>query len=236
MKKIFNKKNLIYTALASTALALSLFFLFSKKSCSRPELERPTAKITTRQTKRLPSQVPNFPDEINGKIVTLERISLAHAFECYKIFSPTVRKDLEFPEKITYGYVVKYLKKEVDLMSQGRIMSYAIWDNATNKMSGKIQIREKGIDKHGQLAMWLNEKYWGGGRIQEAMKILSKAYFKIYPNRNGYEANVRPWNKRSIRAMEKFGFVKTSEITKGEDEVGHRLIFTLTRSAVEKMV
>ena len=108
-----------------------------------------------------------------------------------------------------------------------------IWDKKDNKLIGNIQIREKDDSHPGQLSMWLNENYRGGGRITEAMFMISKAYFEAYPKEPSYNAHVKAWNYRSVGAMEKFGFVRVGE--KDDKEFGKRFVYELSRETVKKL-
>src|SRR5438093_1246840 len=53
---------------------------------------------------------------------------------------------------------------------------------------------------------WLNEGYWGGGRAQEALNLITKTYFRLKPKETSYIAHVRLWNKRGYQALKKGGF------------------------------
>ena len=80
-----------------------------------------------------------------------------------------------------------------------------IFDNKENKLIGSAEIREKNQTDPGQMACWLNDKYWGEGRIQEALDLISKEYFRI-KDADSYNAHVEMWNLRSYYALKKCGF------------------------------
>ena len=145
------------------------------------------------------------PDEIKGKIVTLKKLTEAHFFDYHNMFSNAVRQNLEFPSRITLDYTIRFLRYEMGREAEGTTLLYMIFDNQDDKLVGSIQIKEKNDHEPGQLACWLNEAYWGGGRLQEALALITKAYFKLHPEADDYIAHVRLWNKRSHNALKKFG-------------------------------
>ncbi len=156
--------------------------------------------FVTQQNKR--------PSIIIGKIITLKKLQEDQFIPFHDAFSSTVRKDLEFPETITLDYTIRHLKSEMKKDRERKIFHYCIFDNNDQKLVGGIQIREKNPKDPGQFGCWLNEKYWGGGRIQEAMALISKSYF-AQSDADHFTAHVRLWNQRSYRALKKFGFIDT---------------------------
>lgn len=144
------------------------------------------------------------PDVVRGEIITLKRLKEKYFIDYHTMFSPIVRKDLEFPERITLDYTIRFLKDEMRKDAAGQTLWYCIFDNLDDKLIGYIEIREFREDDVGQLGCWLNEKYWGQGRIQEALKLISRLYFSLRPH-DHYIAHVRLWNKRSYKALKKFG-------------------------------
>jgi RimJ/RimL family protein N-acetyltransferase len=88
----------------------------------------------------------------------------------------------------------------------GKQLMYIIFDNKNNKLIGKVEIREKDPDDPGQFGFWINENYRGGGRIQEATKLIIATYFRLHPDRNVFNVYVRLWNKPSFYALKKAGF------------------------------
>jgi RimJ/RimL family protein N-acetyltransferase len=173
----------------------------------------------------------SYPEKIIGKVVTLKKLTLKHAYEYYSMFSPKVRKFLEFPKKVTFSYIEYHIREYVKTMKKNMLIAYTIWDNKDNKLVGSIKIQEKNqpdVTDYGQLSMWLNENYWGGGRIQEAMLLISRAYFKARPEAKDYVAHVREWNPRSQKAMEKFGFKKIGDHHKDDKLWSYR--YKLLRS------
>jgi len=197
---------------------------------------RPIPKAAIREQKRpsglsrpVGGKIPTYPSSIKGSVVTLKKLTVESAFDYFSVFSANVRKHLEFPTKVTYGYIERHVRNDAEKMEKGLTIAYNIWDNTDNKMVGSIQIREKSDHDPGQLSMWINENYRGGGRIQQALFLISQAYFTARPAATGYIAHVRPRNVASQRAMKKFGFVKVGDYIK-EGKVT-RYIFELRREA-----
>lgn len=144
------------------------------------------------------------PEEIRGAVVTLKRLKERYFIDFHTMFSPIVRKNLEFPEQITLDYTIRFLKDEMRKDAENKTLWYCIFDTREDKLIGYIEIREFREDDVGQLGCWINEKYWGGGRIQEALKLINKLYFSLRKEEQ-YIAHVRLWNKRSYHALKKYG-------------------------------
>lgn len=152
------------------------------------------------------SRQDNRPDVIKGTIVTLKRLQPSY-FENYMkmINYPEVVKPLFFKEKLNYVWLKKYLQEELEREAVSKTFSYIIFDNKDQKLVGSIEIRNYDPRDNGQFGVWLSPKYWGGGRLQEAFKLISKTYFKI-KNENKFIAHVEMWNLRSYYALKKCGF------------------------------
>ena len=145
------------------------------------------------------------PAEVKGSIVTLRELKEEHYIDFHNMFSDIVRKNLEFPEHITLNYTIRFLQMEQERINTGEMVAYCIFDNKDNKLIGWIDIKDKNDIDPGQLSCWVNEAYWGGGRLQEALKLITDVYFRVKPHEHDYIAHVRLWNKRSYHALKKFG-------------------------------
>jgi RimJ/RimL family protein N-acetyltransferase len=241
MKKITNKQKYIIALLSSIAIVLSISIFIKKRNTGKIQ-----PVITHTQSASSAVNIPKknfikkrkkpvYPQVIPGKIVTLKVLSPTYAFDYYKMFSPKVRKGLGFQEKITFSYVENRIRYEVGKMKKGSRIVYSIWDNKVDKFIGTIQIREKNKEEPGQLGMWLNENFWGGGRIQEAMYLISRAYFDSRPTTDSYIAFVRPWNPRSYKSLIKFGFKKIGEGTYNSGEGDQKVyIYEMTRNFIDQ--
>jgi len=104
------------------------------------------------------------------------------------------------------GYTIDQLHAEMEKERRGLMLHYCIFDTKDDILIGSLEIRDKNAYDPGQFGCWLNEKYWGGGRIQEAIKLITKTYFRLHPNETSFIAHVRLWNKRSYAALKKAGF------------------------------
>ena len=147
------------------------------------------------------------PAEIRGSVITLKTLKEDYFAELHNMFSNACRKGLDFPGVIDFAYMIRYLRELERRAQITKGIHNVIFDNGDNKPVGSIEVREADPEDYGQLGMWINEKYWGGGRIQEALKLISKAYFDLYPEAKDYIAFARPWNQRSYKALLKAGFV-----------------------------
>ena len=148
----------------------------------------------------------HVPEEVKGNIITLKTLKEEYFIDFHNMFSSTVRKAFEFSETTTLGYMIDYLHAEMESSRKGEQLMYCIFDNKAHKLIGSLEIREKNPRDPGQFGCWINEGYWGGGRIQEAIKLITKTYFRLKPHEKSYIAHVRVWNKRSYNALKKAGF------------------------------
>lgn len=151
------------------------------------------------------SKPDNRPDEIKGKIVTLKRLQPAYFTDYYKMLSPTVKKPLYYPKYASLEWVTNKLNKTLVKEAQALIFIYMIFDNKDNKLIGSLAIREKNPKDPGQFYCWINENYWGGGRLREAVKLITDEYFKV-KDVDSFNAHVELWNLRSYYALKKAGF------------------------------
>ncbi len=147
------------------------------------------------------------PTIIQGTVISLKPLKEEYYAELHNMFSNAVRKGLDFPAVIDFAYTINYLR-ELDHRAQTtKGIHYIIFDNNDQKPIGSIEVREYDPEDYGQMGVWINEKYWGGGRTVEAIKLIAKAYFNLYPDETNFIAFARPWNQRSYKAMLKAGFV-----------------------------
>ncbi len=154
------------------------------------------------------ARLAEAPEEVPGSIVTLKLMKDEYFVTLHEMFTQPVRRGLDFPEHITLGYMIAYLRSLMDNHEKGKTLLYAIFDNNDNLPIGTIEIRELNTIDPGQMGCWINDKYWGGGRIQEAIKLISGVYFRLHPEENQYITHVRLWNQRSLKAMKKAGMVE----------------------------
>ena len=145
------------------------------------------------------------PEIVIGKTVTLKKFKPEYFSDYHNMLSNTVRHGLEWPKNITLDWIISELKAELKKEQTGTVVMYCIFDNKDNKLIGFIDIRDKDPDDLGQFGVWINENYWGNGRMQEATKLISQVYFAV-KNEDSYVAHVRLWNQRSYHALKNLGF------------------------------
>ncbi|MFH1644122.1 MAG: GNAT family N-acetyltransferase [bacterium] len=197
--KSFLKKVLIIISI-SLVIYLSYVFIFKPDNIQTKLLK----SITKKELLNV-SRLNILPKEIKGNVVTLKRFDLKYFNDFHKIFSKEIRKAIEYPEKITFGFTKSMLLHDMKLEREGKGIFYFIFNNKDNKLIGWIEIKDKNIEDPGQFSISINENYRGKGRAQEAIQIISDIYFK-YKDEDEYIAHVRLWNQRSYKALIKAGF------------------------------
>ncbi len=150
------------------------------------------------------TKIDSRPDEIKGKIITLKRLRPEYFEDYYKMISPKDVIDPLYLPKSHEG-IIAHLNKQLKKENAKQVLLYMIFDNKDNKLIGSISIREKNDRDPGQYSCWINNKYWGQGRIQEAIKLISDAYFKL-TGAKSFDAHVEMWNIRSYYGLKKAGF------------------------------
>lgn len=215
----FNKKTVFFSC-------LSVFFL--------------AGGVLTFTSLQLPScsyqPVPHThfaPDTVPGKLVTLKKLREEYFIDFHNMFSSKVRELFESPKHITLDYTIRILRYIMELNDKGETLYYCIFDNKDNRLIGAIEVREKNDIDPGQMGCWINENYWGGGRIQEAYKLIGQTYFNLKPQEKSFDAHVRVWNIRSYKAMKKFGFIDVGTV-KASDGKADRKVLELQREQVMK--
>ncbi len=150
------------------------------------------------------------PDEVRGNLVILRKLKESYFIDFHNMFSRDVRQNIEFPEYIDLDYTIRYLKYEMERDRTGKQLLYCIFDAKENRLIGTLEVRAKNDKDPGQFGCWLNERYRGGGRIQEAIQLITNVYFRL-TNEPSFTAHVRLWNKRSYRALLRAGFTDTGK-------------------------
>lgn len=161
--------------------------------------------VSLTQYRFFSTRLTERPEEIKGNIVTLRKLKEEYFIDYHNMWSQTVRRGIEFPEDISLDYTIRHLRYDMARDAKKEILKYLIFDNKDDKLIGALAIGEKNDRDPGQFSCWLNENYWGGGRIQEALALITKTYFAL-TDAKSFNAHVRLWNKRSYAALKKFGF------------------------------
>ena len=138
----------------------------------------------------------------DGAHITLEPLSPTYFDDYLHMLSPTVQALLHIKDLSSER---AYLEQRYRVMLSGKTHFYCIIDTTEQKLIGAIEIRHD-QDSRGQLYNWINERYWGGGRYQEALALATQAYFHETGERI-ISAHVDISNKRSWHALQKFGFM-----------------------------
>lgn len=174
------------------------------------------------------------PEEIPGKIITLKSLREEYFIEFHNMFSSIVRQQMEFPKEINLAWTIRMLQGDMkrDQFHGKTMLFYCIFDNKDQKIIGEVNIRDKNPNDVGQIGIWINENYWGGGRFSEAVDLISKTYFRLHPNEQDYIAHIRLWNKRSYHAFKKFGFKQIGYFYEQGEKT--RYIMQLTREQALK--
>lgn len=215
----FNKKTVFFSCIAAFGLSAAVLVFTSLQIPSCSNTQAPHTLFA--------------PDVVPGKVVTLKKLREEFFIDFHNMFSSKVRELFESPKHITLDYTIRVLSYIMDLHAKGETLYYCIFDNKDNRLIGAIEVREKNDIDPGQLGCWINENYWGGGRIQEAYKLIAQTYFKVKPHEKSFDAHVRTWNIRSYKAMKKFGFIDVSTV-KASDGKADRHVLELRREQVLK--
>lgn len=213
--KFSTKVTLFFVAALSLGVGILTFTSLQLPSCTAPS--QPYTHFA--------------PEVVPGKIVTLKKLREEYFIDWHNMFSAKVRDLFESPKHITLDYTINILRYIMELNNKGETLYYCIFDNKDNRLIGAIEVREKNDIDPGQMGCWLNENYWGGGRIQEAYKLIAQTYFKLKPNEPSFDAHVRTWNIRSYKAMKKFGFVDLKTV-KASDGKADRHVLELRREQI----
>lgn len=161
-----------------------------------------------------------IPQELSGKKITLKKFNFSHFPDFHLAYSEVVQQALNVPVTKQYQESLIYLKNKLNRLHAGELMIYSIFDNKKNKLIGSIEICTYHPDQAGQLSCWLNEQYWGEGRMQEALKLISLAYFSL-TQEDAYTAVVDATNSRALTSLTRFGFetVKAPHTTESSKEI-----------------
>ncbi len=229
----FFKTNLFKITLALAFIITATIFFYNSKNSEKSTVATPTpiSQITAKQNLLTANDlhqkesINHLPEEIIGEKVILKYPDLKYYKEYHEMLSSTVKTFLEFPQNLTEEEIYNFLEDEIEQVKQNKMVLYFIFDKKTNKFIGSIEIKEKNEENPGQVSFWINEQFWGGGRFQEALDLITTLYFK-YTHAAKYDAHVRIWNKRSYYALKKYGF-KDVGIYKEKDPKENRYILEI---------
>lgn len=141
-----------------------------------------------------------------GNVITLKTMREDFIEGYHDMFSADVRHGLSFTASPDdEDYTISYVNWTLSRQAQGELMCYAIFDNKDDILVGAIEIRSHHSEDPGQLGCWINDKYRGGGRMQEALKLITQEYFRM-TGAPTISAFIEPFNIASYKALTKFGF------------------------------
>ena len=161
---------------------------------------------------------------LEGARVTLRLLQESFFQDYHRMLSPTVRSLLRLAEHATFQHTCDYLNSRLALMQAGKHVFFCIFDNVEQRLIGAFEIRDSNYI-FGQLGVWINEQYWGGGRYQEALDLALNFYF-AHSQAQSVNALIDMTNMRSLKAHQKYGFVIVGECMRAEngtDFIMHRL-------------
>lgn len=128
--------------------------------------------------------------------------SLVRNINNEKIYRPTLR--------IPYPYTMNDAKKWIEECEKNdkekenpNAVNFAI--DANGEVVGGIGLSKIVKQHKGELGYWLSENYWGKGIMTEAIKLIIEFGFKQLKLVRIY-ADVFPFNKASMKVLEKNGF------------------------------
>lgn len=152
-----------------------------------------------------------------GKRCRLELLAPEHFDKYAEAFSQRVKNYLDLPPSTGTKTVTEWLKLELAKQYYGRQLTYVVI-SPQNEIAGSLSISKVPLPDYGQIFGWLNEKHWGSGMTQEALKLGLTEYFRVTKDHES-NAYIRPFNVRCYLALKKIGFVtagrSTSPATRG---------------------
>ncbi len=151
-----------------------------------------------------------LPTTVTGSLITLKTLDDRDYVPLHHMFSCAVRKGLDMPEVITFADTLTYLHQLQQRAEHSNGLLYVIINNNDQKPIGIIELREFSPTDSGQLSCWINEAYWGEGRMREALRLASNTYFRHYTNQESYVAHVRLAHQHCYKAFKKAGLVDVS--------------------------
>jgi RimJ/RimL family protein N-acetyltransferase len=109
---------------------------------------------------------------------------------------------------LPYPYTIKdanwWIADTIKNYRKKKIEKYAFAIDIAGKFAGVVAL-EKIVPGHkATLGYWLGREYWGQGIMTDAVKLVSDFAFRQYKIKRLY-AYAFPWNKASMRVMEKTG-------------------------------
>lgn len=100
----------------------------------------------------------------------------------YRIYKSTL--NLPFP--YTLECAMTWISNHKDNFESDKLYEFAITDKVSGQLLGAIALSNRKQNKHGEIAYWIGEQYWGNGYATEAAKAVidfafqAKDYHRVY--------------------------------------------------------
>jgi RimJ/RimL family protein N-acetyltransferase len=141
----------------------------------------------------------------SGKLITLRPLESKDINVYLEQLSDVVKQTLHIGSNDDES---TYISERLVAQKNNITCVYAVINNKSNELIGAVEIRPP-IQYSGQLYIWLNEHYWGGGYFKEAIQIVIALYFQE-TNASFFTAHVDVYNTRSYFALKKAGFTDSA--------------------------
>ncbi|MCD6270294.1 GNAT family N-acetyltransferase [bacterium] len=114
------------------------------------------------------------------------------------------KNTLSIPYPYTLKDAKKWVAKAIEKTKQRKSDSVYFVIDIGGEVAGSVSFTKIKQYK-AEIGYWLGEKYWRQGIMTEAVKLATKFGFKELKLKRIY-AYVFPWNKASMRVLEKAGY------------------------------
>ena len=112
------------------------------------------------------------------------------------------KNTLSIPYPYTLKDAKKWVAKAIEKTKQRKSDSVYFVIDIGGEVAGSVSFIKQ---YKAEIGYWLGEKYWRQGIMTEAVKLATKFGFKELKLKRIY-AYVFPWNKASMRVLEKAGY------------------------------
>ncbi|RDU38243.1 GNAT family N-acetyltransferase [Neobacillus piezotolerans] len=120
----------------------------------------------------------------------------------FNIYKSTLTLPFPYPLECAVSWIASHEGN----FNSDRMYEFAVTDKVNGQLYGAIGISNKKQHKHGELAYWIGEEYWGNGYGTEAANAVIKFVFKEKGYHRVY-ARYFTSNPASGRIMQKCGMV-----------------------------
>lgn len=131
------------------------------------------------------------------------------------------RNTLRIPHPYTLELAQKWISKNLKEAKKKNPSHINFVIEVDGEATGGIGLNS--IQGHkAEIGYWLGEKYWGRGIMSQAVKLVTKFGFRRLKLKRIF-AHVFPWNRASMRVLEKAGF-KFEGVLRKNHKKGSRFI------------